>query len=284
MSTKTKPLTQPLVRIPPVAPPLPPAVQWSRGLPMTEALVWLRAGGQDFLKAPALSIWYGLLVFGLSWAAIGALFATGEADLLFPALSGFMIVGPVLALGLYEKSRRLETGDRPTFAGMLMTHPKAGAQFILAGVVLALLMLLWMRSAALLFALFFGLLPAPGFAQIPGLLLASSSGWILLAVGTLVGGIFAAFGFAISVFSLPILLERRTDVLTAMGTSMALVSHNLPVMLVWGALVLGLTLLAIGTGLLGLIVIFPLLGHGSWHVYRAVAAGPVSANAGSSNF
>ena len=89
-------------------------------------------------------------------------------------------------------------------------------------------------------------------------------------VGGAVGGLFAAFSFAISVFAIPMQLDKRVDALTAMGSSMALVWNNLPVMLTWGAIVLALTLIGIATGLVGLIVIFPLLGHGTWHCYKAI--------------
>ena len=86
----------------------------------------------------------------------------------------------------------------------------------------------------------------------------------------MVGGLFAAFSFAISAFSIPMLLDERLDAFTAMGTSMALVWNNLPVMLTWGAIVLVLFLLGLVTGMLGLIVVFPLLGHATWHAYKAI--------------
>jgi uncharacterized membrane protein len=92
----------------------------------------------------------------------------------------------------------------------------------------------------------------------------------MLVVGTAVGGLFAAFSFAISVVSIPMLLDKPVDALTAMGRSLALVWHNLPVMLVWGAIVLALFLVSIATGLLGLILVVPLLGHATWHAYEAV--------------
>jgi uncharacterized membrane protein len=92
----------------------------------------------------------------------------------------------------------------------------------------------------------------------------------MLVVGTLVGGLFAAFGFAISVFSVPMLLDQRTDALTAMATSMAMVWNNLHPMIAWGAIVLALFVASVVTGLIGLIVIFPLLGHATWHAYRAI--------------
>jgi uncharacterized membrane protein len=95
-------------------------------------------------------------------------------------------------------------------------------------------------------------------------------GGAMVIVGSAVGALFAAFSFAISVFAIPMMLQERVDALTAMGTSMALVWNNRPVMLTWGAIVLILFLLSLATGLLGLIVVFPVLGHGTWHAYRAI--------------
>ena len=92
----------------------------------------------------------------------------------------------------------------------------------------------------------------------------------MLIVGTLVGGLFASFAFAVSVFSIPILLEQRTDALTAMGTSMAMTWNNLVPMITWGAIVLAFFVLSVATGLLGFIIIFPLLGHATWRAYRAM--------------
>jgi uncharacterized membrane protein len=98
-------------------------------------------------------------------------------------------------------------------------------------------------------------------------------GWWMLLVGSAVGGLFAAFSFAISVFAVPMLLNEPVDALTAMGTSMALVWGNLPVMLTWGAIVLALFLVSLATGLIGMIVVFPVLGHGTWHAYRTMRPG-----------
>ena len=92
----------------------------------------------------------------------------------------------------------------------------------------------------------------------------------MLVVGTVVGGLFAAFSFAISTFSIPMLLDQKTDAFTAMGTSISMVWNNLPVMIAWGVIVLALFLLCVATGLLGLIVVFPLLGHATWHSYEAM--------------
>jgi uncharacterized membrane protein len=102
------------------------------------------------------------------------------------------------------------------------------------------------------------------------MLLTTPTGWTMLIVGSVVGGLFAAFSFAISAFSIPMQLEERVDALTAMGTSTVMVWNNLPVMLTWGAIVLSLFLLSLATGMLGLIIAFPVLGHGTWHAYRTI--------------
>jgi uncharacterized membrane protein len=131
-------------------------------------------------------------------------------------------------------------------------------------------MLLWMRAAVIIYALFFGLRPFPGIDHISEMLFTTPIGWAMLAVGSVVGALFAGFAFAISAFSVPMMLDQRVDALTAMGSSMALVCKNLPVMLIWGTIVLGLFLLSLATGLVGLIIVFPLLGHGTWHAYRTM--------------
>ena len=260
-----------MMTIPAVVPPLPRERPWQRNLTPAAALDWLAAGWHDVQAQPATSLIYGLLVFLVSVAVTFGLIAFGWDYILFPALAGFMVVGPVLAIGLYEKSRRLAAGEPVTLAGMIFVKPKSGGQVLFTGVLLCLLMLLWMRAAVIIYALFFGLRPFPGLNHIAPMLFTTLVGWTMLMVGSAVGALFAAFSFAISAFSVPMLLDRRLDALTAMGTSMALVWNNFPVMLAWGAIVLGLFLACTATGLLGLILVFPILGHGTWHAYRAIA-------------
>lgn len=102
------------------------------------------------------------------------------------------------------------------------------------------------------------------------MLFTTGTGWAMLLVGSVVGGVFAAFSFAISTFSIPMLLDEDVDAFTAMGTSVSLVWSNLPIMIVWGAIVLALFLVSVATGLVGLILTFPLLGHATWHAYKAM--------------
>ncbi len=260
-----------MTTIPAVAPPSAPAVDLNRRLKPGVAFGWLAAGWRDFIASPLQSLAYGFIVFVISLAIIGGLFAFGLDYILFPALAGFMVVGPVLAVGLYEKSRRLAAGESISLARMIFVKPASAGQILFAGVLLCLLMLLWMRSAVIIYALFFGLRPFRGLDHVAPMLFATPIGWAMLVVGGAVGGLFAVFSFAISAFSIPMLLSRRVDSFTAMGTSMALVWNNLPVMLTWAAIVLALFLVSVATGLIGLIVVFPVLGHGAWHAYRAIA-------------
>jgi uncharacterized membrane protein len=256
--------------IPVVLPPTPREERWNRHLERSAAFEWLADGWHDLTVEPLTSLSYGALVFLISAAIVTGLFAFGWDYVLFPALAGFMVVGPLLAVGLYEKSRLLAAGEPASLAQMLFVKPKSGGQILFTGVLLCLLMLLWMRAAVIIYALFFGLRPFPGLGHIAPMLFTTRIGWAMLLVGGAVGGLFAAFSFAISVFSIPMMLSERVDALTAMGTSTALVWNNLPVMLTWGAIVLALTLISIATGLIGLIVVFPLLGHGTWHAYQAI--------------
>lgn len=259
-----------MATIPAVMPPLPRDKTWRRNYAPNMAVEWLSAGWRDLRVDPAASLVYGFIVFLVSIAIVGGLFAFGWDYILFPAFAGFMVVGPIIAIGLYEKSRQIASGGPVSLARMIFVRAASGGQILFTGVLLCLLMLVWMRAAVIIYALFFGLRPFPGLEHIAPMLFTTPVGAAMIIVGGAVGALFAAFSFAISVFAIPMLLEERVDALTAMGMSMALVWNNRPVMLTWGAIVLALFLLSLVTGLLGLIVAFPVLGHGTWHAYRAI--------------
>ncbi|MDB5595369.1 MAG: putative transrane protein [Hyphomicrobiales bacterium] len=259
-----------MTTIPAVAPPLPRDDPWKRHLSPAHAFKWLAAGWRDVAVHPTSSLIYGLLVSLVSATIVFGLFAIGWASVLFPAFAGFMVVGPLLAIGLYEKSRQIAAGEPVRLARMIFVRPKSGGQILFTGVLLCLLMLLWMRAAVIIYALFFGVRAFPGLDHIAPMLFTTPTGWTMLIVGGAVGALFAAFSFAISAFSIPMLLTERLDALTAMGRSTALVWNNLPVMLTWGAIAFALFLLSLVTGLIGLIIVFPVLGHGTWHAYRAI--------------
>ena len=256
--------------LPKIVPPLPRPNDRARGLPRAAALDWLAAGWRDFRTNPLPSLLYGLAVFAVSILVVAGMFRYEVDYFFFPALSGFLVLGPLIAAGLYEKSRRLERGERTTLGRMLLVRPASTYQAAFLGLLLLLLFMLWQRAAVLLYALHMGVRPFPGFDDMVAQVFTTPMGLSLLVTGTAVGGLFAAFAFAVSVFAVPMMLEERTDALTAMGISLALVWNNLAVMLTWGAIVVGLFLLSVATGFLGLILVFPVLGHATWHAYRAI--------------
>lgn len=261
-------MTETVDILPPHEPALPRAVDHNRHLPVTAPLAWLASGWRDLWTRPGPSLAYGLGVTLVSWGIIYAMFTFGWAQILFPALAGFLVVGPLLATGLYVKSQKLAAGKKVSFGAMLF--PRGGMHLFFVGAVLMMLMLVWVRAAVLLYALFFGWRPFPGFDSVITMLFTTPPGLAMLLVGTAVGGLFAAFSFAIGAFSIPLVLDRHHDAFSAMGLSLSFVTNNTPATLVWAALVVGLVLLSLATGLVGLVVIFPLLGHATWHAYLAV--------------
>ena len=140
--------------------------RWQRHLPPWAGLEWLKAGWHDLMRKPAQSLAYGVVVFVVSTIFIWVLAYFGRDYILFPALAGFLIVGPVIAIGLYEKSRALEVDETVTLRRMLFVRARGGAQVYFSGLLLCLLMLLWMRAAVIVYALFFGIRPFPGLDHI----------------------------------------------------------------------------------------------------------------------
>ena len=240
---------------------------YARRLSWTTPFKWLQLGLRDTLSAPLSSLIYGLVIFLISVVIIGGQIYMKLDYILLPVLAGFMVMGPAIAVGLYEKSRRLARKEESNLTDMLFAHAKSRGQILFVGVILMLLMLLWLRAAFLLYALFFGMARFEGFDNIVTTIITTPLGWGLLGVGSAVGGLFAAFSFAISAFSIPMLLNEKKDAFSAMGISMAMAWSNKGIATVWGAIVVLLFALCLVTGLLGLIFVFPILGHATWHAY-----------------
>lgn len=258
--------------LPAVRPPQRPASTLARNLPARTAVHWLAAGWADFRAAPAQSLAYGGFLVALSYAVLFGLSASGLLYLALPAISGFLIVGPFLAIGLYALAHRRMQDEATTLRQMLLVRPAAGRQMAFAGLMLGLLVLFWLRAADLLYALFFGFAPLPGAGDALSNVFTTPVGWGLLLTGSAVGGLFAAFAFSLSLFAVPMLLVERRDALTALGLSFAMTTRNLRPCLAWGGIVAAGMALSAVTGLLGLIIVFPVLGYGSWHAWRAIGA------------
>ena len=184
--------------------PLPLAAQRQRHLPASAALSWLGAGWRDLWLSPLPSLVYGFVVFLVSLAIVWGLFRLELDYILFPALAGFMVVGPLLAIGLYQKSRDIEQGRSVSLARMIFVKAASGGQVWFTGAILCLLMLVWMRAAVIIYALFFGLRPFPGLHDVATMLVTTPTGWAMLLVGTAAGGLFAAFSFARLLETIPL--------------------------------------------------------------------------------
>jgi len=256
---------------------LNPAGQDSLALPVREVATdapwnWLAAGWRDLWRAPHVSLVCGIAFSLISFAITYGLFAIGASALVLPLAAGFMLVGPLLAVGLYEVSRRLEAGEPVRLVPTLLAWRRAPTQLALMGVVLMLFLLAWVRVATLIFAIFFGLGTTPAPAELVTLVAFTPDGLVFLAVGTLVGAILAGIVFMLSVVAIPLILERDTFVLAAIATSMAATLRNPAPMLLWGFLISLFTAAGIVTAYLGMVIFFPVIGHATWHAYRAIVA------------
>ena len=229
---------------------------------------WLVQGWQDLRRAPAVSFTYGalaavtgyVLTFGLIWADM--------LYLVLPLAAGFLIVGPILTVGLYEVSRRAELGESTSLLEALGAFRRNASQIGLMGVALMLLMFAWARIAALIFFLYFGLEP-PSFENLIASTFLQPDTIPFLFFGTAVGGVMALLAFSISVVSIPLLLDRpQANVIDAIATSFRTVQTNPAPMLFWAVLIAGFTAAGLVTLYLGLIVTLPLIGHATWHAYR----------------
>ena len=235
---------------------------------------WLAAGWRDMWAIPRISLAYGVLFALLSVGLMLGLLVTGFPSLVLALAGGFLLVGPVAAVGLYEASRRLEAGRSVDVGEVIRAGLNAPGQLGFFGAILAFLYFVWVQLAFLLFMLFLGSRGLPPPSEFVPTLLFTLNGLGLLVVGTVVGGILATVAFAISVISVPLLLTRRADAVTAITASLAAVVLNPKPMALWAALIAGFMVLGIATLSVGLVFAFPLIGHATWHAYRDLVRVP----------
>jgi uncharacterized membrane protein len=234
---------------------------------------WLAAGWRDLMATPGVGLTYGL-IFAVAGALLTWLtWAYQIYYVTFPLIAGFLLGGPIVATGIYEASRKRAAGEKIGFGGSLRAFRRNPTQIAFFGVVLLLIFIAWVRFASLLFMLFFSDAPPPvdpiGFAE----RVLSVEAIPFLIVGNLIGAVLAFLTFAVSVVSIPLLLDHKeANVFTAVISSVDAVRQNFWTMLLWAWLIALFIGFGVITGFVGLILTLPLIGHASWAAYRDIIA------------
>ncbi len=225
---------------------------------------WLGAGWDDMRAHAGIALFYGLCFWGM--AVMLALVFRSKPEYVMSIASGCLLVGPFMAMGLYEVSRRREAGLVPDLASSLTCWDTRLRSVGLLVLVLVVLELIWGRASLVVFAVFFN----TGMPSTTGVVQAifNPQNWEFVAVYLFVGGFFAVLVYAIAVVSIPMILDRDTDAISACITSIQVVYENTGVLLLWGLLISLLVGAALVPWGLGLVVVGPWLGHASWHAYR----------------
>ena len=247
------------------------------GLPEVRAIQFsdlfevLALGWRDFSRAPLLGMFFGAVYAVGGIILVASVIRFNMAWLAYPLVIGFALIGPFIATGLYETSRRLENQVPLTWSGILavvwLQHRR---ELGWMAFVMLFVFWVWMYQVRTLVAVFFG---SQGFATFQGFLdvvFTTTNGIIFLIVGHLVGAVISMVLYSLTVISCPLLLEREADFVTALITSIRAVAASPIVMLGWGICVVLAVILSALPAFLGLLVVLPVLGHATWHLYKRV--------------
>ncbi len=258
-----------------MAPYVPPPSEAPRktvvALQWLDPLRWLARGSKDVLVHPWIGIFYGLAFWTMA-LVLGAVFKS-KPEYTMSIASGCLLVGPFLAMGLYDVSRRNAAGLDADFGASLICWDQHIPSMGMLVLVLIVLELLWGRASLVVFAVFFNT-GMPSTASVVGAVF-NPENWEFLLAYLVVGGAFAAIVFSLSVVSIPMILDRDVDAISASIASLEVVFHNTGIMVFWGFLLSLLVILAflVPWGA-GIIVVGPLLGHASWHAYQSAIHWP----------
>ncbi|WP_043769694.1 DUF2189 domain-containing protein [Algiphilus aromaticivorans] len=218
---------------------------------------WLRRGWADLQRAPRTSLSYGLIMVALSYAITAAAWYFGNLGLYLGVLSGFVFIGPVLVMTLYAVSARLAAGAEVSIRRSLQDAGRTLSDAAIFALILLVVFLVWARAATMIHVFF----PMGGEAD--------WRAWAtFLGIGSAVGAMFCAFIFMASAFSLPMMLDRRADTVTAVITSVNATLRNKPTMAVWALCIGAFVTVGVLTGYIAFAVLLPWIGHATWHAYQ----------------
>jgi uncharacterized membrane protein len=234
-----------------------PFVAPCRTLDMNAPLRWLRLGWQDLTRAPQVSLIYGLALTLLSLLISVFTWRYGTMALYISLASGFIFMGPVLAVGLYSISRQLEEGRKPVLGYCIREGQHHIRELLVLGMILLVVLMVWARAATMM-NVFMPMQANPGWQQLLP----------FLGIGSMVGAVFAGVVFAASAFSLPMIMDRKADAITAVVTSANAVLRNKKPMMLWAVIILFTVILGFATALVGFLVLLPVIGHATWHAYK----------------
>jgi uncharacterized membrane protein len=238
----------------------------ARDLAAADLIDALRAGWRDFLAHPVFGLFFGGIYVGAGLLIWAVLFRGGQVAWLVPAAAGFPLLAPFVAVGLYEVSRRREAGLPLKWSAVLGALRGHGdEQIISMGVIVFVAFGFWLMVAHGIFAVFFA---ESGMGSESLSLFATPTGLAMLVVGSTVGALMALAFYAITVISLPMLVDREIDFLTAIITSLATIRSNALVMIAWAGVIAAILIVAMLPLFLGLLVALPVLAHATWHLYR----------------
>ncbi len=226
-------------------------------LKATDPISWLNKGWNDFKAAPTHSLAYGGVIFLLSWLITFTAWQYHSMTLAIVLISGFIFIAPVMSIGLYSIARQIKRGHQPQLKLSFAHGCSAYSDLLIYAGILMVIFLVWVRAASMIHVFF----PTKANPEIADLLM-------FLGIGSIVGSFFAAITFSASAFSLPMLMDKKVDMVTAVVSSINAVLRNKAAIFVWITLIVLLLALSILTAFLGFFVVMPVLGYASWHAYR----------------
>lgn len=258
---------------PPVGFPNGPAI---RQISLADVWAAFKAGVADFKRAPLFGLFFGAVYALGGLAILACLWVWDTPWAIIPLAVAFPLIGPFVAVGLYEVSRRISSGEPLSWRAVLgVVFRQKDRELVWMGFVMLFVFWMWAYQVRLLLALFLGSSNIASLDKVIETLTTTPDGLTFLAVGTVIGGFIALVFFSLTVMSVPLLLDHDVDFVTALVTSVATVRRYPAPMILWGIAVLVMMLAALAPAFLGLLVVLPVLGHATWRLYeRAIVRAP----------